>query len=150
MTPGGLELSARGISHREFVHPGPVESLQQAAEERGQAEGQVVRSILFHIAGGEYVLVLAGGPSRIDWGSLRRHLGVSRVRMATPDEVLEVTGFELGAVGPFGLPRPLRTLVAPQLFDQEEVSIGSGVRGTAIMLRTGDLRDALGSYEEFE
>jgi prolyl-tRNA editing enzyme YbaK/EbsC (Cys-tRNA(Pro) deacylase) len=147
MTPAGRELSARGVPHREFTHPGPVRSLEQAAEERGQAPDQVVRSILFHITDGEYVLVLTGGPSRIDWTALRRLLGVSRMRMATPEEVLSETGFEVGAVGPFGLGRPLRLIADPVLFDHDELSIGSGVRGTTIFISGTDLRSALGEFE---
>lgn len=150
MTPAAEDLSARAVPHREFRHAGPVESLEQAAAERGQAPDQVVRSILFHLAEGEYVLVLTGGPRQIDWGTLRRYLGVSRMRMAKPEEVLAVTGFEVGSVGPFGLPRPIRTLVDRRLFEQEEVSIGSGVRGTAVFLRTEDLRTALGDVEEVD
>jgi prolyl-tRNA editing enzyme YbaK/EbsC (Cys-tRNA(Pro) deacylase) len=150
MTPAAVELTERGTPHREFTHQGPVASLEQAAAERGQAPEQVVRSILFHITEGEYVLVLIGGPRRIDWGTLRGHLGISRMRMATPDEVLDVTGFQIGSVGPFGLPRPIRTLVDRHLFDQAEVSIGSGVRGTTIFITTENLRKALGQAEEIE
>jgi Cys-tRNA(Pro)/Cys-tRNA(Cys) deacylase len=147
MTPAGAELADRGIPHREFTHPGPVHSLEQAAAERGQEPEQVVRSIIFHITEGKYVLVLAGGPRQIDWGALRRRLGVSRMRMATPEEVLQVTGFEIGAVGPFGLPHPIRTLVDRGLIDQSEVSIGSGVRGTTVFIKTEDLIGALGHVE---
>ncbi len=147
MTPASEDLSVRAVPHREFRHPGPVASLEQAAAERGQDPDQVVRSILFHLAEGEYVLVLTGGPAQIDWGTLRRYLGVSRMRMAKPEEVLAVTGFEVGSVGPFGLPRPIRTLVDRRLFEQEEVSIGSGVRGTAVILRSENLRLALHQSE---
>jgi Cys-tRNA(Pro) deacylase len=150
VTPAPEELTTRGIPHREFTHPGPVESLEQAAAERGQQPEQVVRSILFHITDGEYVLVLTGGPRRIDWATLRRHLGVSRIRMAKPEEVIDVTGFQIGSVGPFGLPSPIPILVDRSLFGQEEVSIGSGVRGTTIFIRTRDLKRALEDAGEID
>ena len=70
--------------------------------------------------------------------------------MASPDEVKAVTGFEIGAVGPFGLPGRLRILVDRKLFKQLEVSIGSGVRGTTVFLRTDDLKAALGDSEEID
>jgi len=150
MTPAAEVLTAMSIPHREFTHPGPVESLEQAAAERGQHPDQVIRSILFHITEGEYMLVLTGGPQQIDWRKLRRYLGISRLRMANPEEVLDVTGFQIGSVGPFGLSRPIRTLVNRRLFEQEEVSIGSGVRGTTIFIKTKDLKRALGNFEEIE
>jgi prolyl-tRNA editing enzyme YbaK/EbsC (Cys-tRNA(Pro) deacylase) len=77
---------------------------------------------------------------------LRKHLGQSRLTLATPEEVLAVTGYQLGAVSPFGLPQPLPILVDESVFAQEEISLGSGVRGTAVILKTVDLLRALETY----
>jgi prolyl-tRNA editing enzyme YbaK/EbsC (Cys-tRNA(Pro) deacylase) len=35
----------------------------------------------------------------------------------------------------------------PNVFEEEEISIGSGVRGTTIILRSSDLKRALGTIE---
>jgi prolyl-tRNA editing enzyme YbaK/EbsC (Cys-tRNA(Pro) deacylase) len=67
--------------------------------------------------------------------------------MATEDEVRSVTGYERGAVAPFGLPQPLRILVDTSVFTYEEISLGSGVRGTAVIMTSLDLRRALGNGE---
>ena len=145
--PVSLALEKLGIPHRVFRHAGPVTSLEQAAGERGQRPGQVVRSILFRVGEDEYRLALVAGPAQISWKALRRHLGQSRLTMATPEEVLEVTGYEIGAVSPFGLRRPLKILVDPGMLAEAEVSIGSGVRGTAVILKSADLLWALGGAE---
>ncbi len=42
----------------------------------------------------------------------------------------------IGAVGPFGLRLPVRVLIDTGLLAQDELSIGSGVRGTAVILRS--------------
>ena len=64
-TPVGRALAARAIPLREFRHPGPVTSLEQAAEERGQRPSQVVRSILFRLAAEEYLsLIHISEPTR--------------------------------------------------------------------------------------
>jgi Cys-tRNA(Pro) deacylase len=142
-----LALSAKNIPYRVFVHPGPIHSLEQAAEERGQRPEQVVRSIVFRLGRGEYILVLVAGPDQVSWKALRQYLGQSRISMAKREEVLQVTGYELGAVSPFGLPTPLRTLVDQSVFDVEELSIGSGRRGTTVIIKESDLRQALGDVE---
>jgi prolyl-tRNA editing enzyme YbaK/EbsC (Cys-tRNA(Pro) deacylase) len=67
--------------------------------------------------------------------------------MATEEEVLAVTGYRVGTVTPFGLPRPLRVLVDARVLKEAEVSIGSGIRNTAIILSSADLRRALGKVE---
>ncbi|MBC8508302.1 MAG: YbaK/EbsC family protein [Anaerolineales bacterium] len=146
-SPVSLVLTERGIPHEEFQHEHAPNSLEQAAEERSQRPEQIVRSILFRCARGEYVMVLIAGPQQIDWKSLRQYVGRSRITMASKEEVLSVTGFELGAVAPFGLPRPLRVLVDMSVFGEEEISMGSGARGVAVMLKSTDLMKALGDVE---
>jgi len=129
------------------VHPGKVTALEQAARERGQGPEQVVRSILFHLGENEYLMALVAGPAQISWKALRAYLGQSRLTMADKDEVLDVTGYPIGAVSPFGTARQFRVLVDPGVFVEEEISIGSGVRGTTIILKSEDLKLALGEAE---
>lgn len=146
-TPVAEALAARHIPFRLFRHQGPIRSLEQAAEERGQKPEQVVRSLLFRLAEDEFVMVLVAGAQQVDWRALRQVLGQSRVTMASREEVREATGYELGAVAPFGLPRPLPVLVDESVLAPEEVSIGSGVRGTTVILRSEDLMRALGEVD---
>jgi Cys-tRNA(Pro)/Cys-tRNA(Cys) deacylase len=142
-TPVSETLKAMNIPHRLFRHPGPIHSLAQAARERGQQQEQIVRSILFRIAADEFVMVLIAGPQQINWRALRRYLGQPRMTMASKEEVLRVTGYQLGAVSPFGLPAPLRVLVDESVAAETEVSIGSGERGTTVILSSADLLAAL-------
>lgn len=140
-------LTELGIPHRVFTHPGVIHSLEQAAAERGQQPDQVVRSILFRLSTDEYLMVLMPGPRQVSWLALRRYLGLSRLTMADPDEVLRVTGYPIGAVAPLGLPSGMRILVERRLLIQEEISLGSGVVGTSIILRSADLLSALPEAE---
>lgn len=146
-TPATEALDELRIPYRLFRHPGPITSLEQAADERGQRPEQVVRSILFRLGAGEYVLVLAAGPEQLSWSSLRHYLGQSRLTMATPEEVLKVTGYQIGSVTPFGLPHAMRILADESIFAVQELSIGSGARGLAIILDSKDLTHALGEVE---
>lgn len=146
-SPVTRALDESGVPYRVFHHPGPVHSLEQAARERGQQPEQVVRSILFRLAQDQFAMVLVAGPAQISWPSLRSYLGQSRLTMASEAEVLTVTGYPIGAVSPFGLPRPLRVLVDGGICQQDEVSIGSGERYVTVILRTEDLLKALGKPE---
>ena len=146
-SPVTQALDRAGVPYRFFRHTGVVRSLEQAAQERGQQPQQVVRSLLFRLAEDEFVMVLVAGPRQLAWPSLRAYLDTKRMTMATDEEVLQVTGYPPGAVSPFGLPQPLRLLVDPVVLEQEEVSIGSGVRNTTVILLQEHLRQALGQYE---
>jgi Cys-tRNA(Pro)/Cys-tRNA(Cys) deacylase len=147
ITPVTQSLDELNIPYRVFRHPGPITSLEQAACERGQRPNQVVRSILFRIGEEEYVMVLMAGPDQVSWIDLRHYLGQSRLTMATQEEVMKVTGYQIGGVSPIGLLNPLRILVDVSILDEEEISIGSGVRGLTVIMRTQDLLNALGEVE---
>jgi len=146
-TPVTKELDRNGIPYKLFNHPGPVHSLEQAAQERGQQTGQIIRSIVFRLSKGVYVMVLTAGPDQISWSSLREYLEVSRMSMANKERVLELTGYPTGAVSPFGLPQPMRILVDLRVFEEDEISIGSGVRYLTVIMSSADLRRALGEVE---
>jgi Cys-tRNA(Pro) deacylase len=146
-TPVTQALDRLDIPFRVFVHPGPIKSLEQAAQERGQQPEQIIRSLLFRLSQDDFVLALVAGPQQIDWKKLRRYLGQKRLTTASESEVLRLTGYPRGAVSPFGLPQPLRILADPNIFIPEEISIGSGVRGTTIILASSDLQSALHDVE---
>ncbi len=147
ITPVTQALDAAGITYHLFGHPGQVHSVEQAAQERGMAVGQVVRSIVFRVTGDYFVMVLVAGTQQVSWPLLRKYLNQSRLTMATEEEVLMVTGYRLGAVSPFGLPAPMLILVDESVMTYEEVSIGSGERNLAVILKTFDLLEALGNVE---
>ena len=145
--PASTALEKLNIPHRVFRHEKPLMSFEQAAAERNQRPEQIVRSILFQIKPGEFVMVLVAGREQVDWRKLRQLLGRSRIRMATEEEVLEVTGYRVGTVSPFGLKNPIKVLIDASVLKEDELSIGSGVRNMAIILKSADLRNALGESE---
>ena len=147
LPPASIALEQANVSHQVFRHENPVYSLEQAASERDQRPEQVVRSILFQVRSEEFVMVLVAGPAQVDWKKLRQLVKRSRIRMATEEEVLEVTGYRVGTVSPFGVKAPVRVLVDESVLKEEEVSLGSGVRNTAIVMKSSDLYQALGEPE---
>ena len=145
--PASIALEKINIPHQVFKHEKPLHSFEQAAAERNQRPEQIVRSILFQIRPEESVMVLVAGREQVDWRKLRQLVGRSRVRMATEEEVFDVTGYRVGTVSPFGLKNPVRVLIDASVLREEEVSLGSGVRQMAIIMKSSDLRRALEGAE---
>ncbi len=145
--PASGALNQKNIPHKVFAHQGSVQSIEQAAAERNQDVSQVIRSILFRLNEGEYAMVLIAGKKQISWKALRQHFGMSRLTMASPEEVLEVTGYKIGTVSPFGLKTPIPILADQNVFSQTAVSLGSGRAGIALLMLTEDLKKALGEIE---
>jgi Cys-tRNA(Pro)/Cys-tRNA(Cys) deacylase len=142
-TPAITFLQQHNIPHRVIVHPGPVDSLEQAARERNMQLEQVVRSIVFRVGESEFVMVLVSGPDQIPWKALRRYLGQNRLTMATEEELLQTTGCYPGTVSPFGLLKPMRVLVDECILKLEEVSLGSCKPGVAVIIKPADLLEAI-------
>jgi Cys-tRNA(Pro)/Cys-tRNA(Cys) deacylase len=146
-TPAITFLQQHNIPHRVFTHPGLVNSLEQAARERGQQPEQVIRSIVFRVGEAEFVMVLVSGPGQIPWKALRHYLGQNRLTMATEEELLQTTGCYPGTVSPFGILQPMRVLVDECILKLKEISLGSCVRGVAVVIKPADLLTAIQEAE---
>lgn len=146
-TPAVQALKLTGAPFRIFQHYSRVDSLQQTAVERGQNPDQIIRSILFRLPADRYLMALMPGERQVSWKALRAHLRERRISLATPQQVLEKTGYEIGAVTPFGLPHPLRILADPAIFAYSEVSLGAGKRGYGLILPVSSLRENLPNLE---
>ena len=109
--------------------PADTSTAETAARAVSAPLGSIVKSLIF-LADGAPLLVLVAGDRRADVKLLRAALGLSkkRLRIATPEEVLAATGFEVGGVPPVGHHVPLRTLVDASLarFDTVWAAAGSG------------------------
>ncbi len=138
-TPVTHVLDHLGIPYQIHIHKHPPKSIEIAARERGLDPCQIIRSLLFRMEGDQYVLVLIAAGSRVRWSKLRRYLNISRVSTATAEEVLQATGYEPGAVSPFGLPTPIRILADRSLLDHAVLSIGAGIPNAGVILARDDL-----------
>ncbi len=145
--PVSLALTQLNAPHHVFEHQAPIKSMEQAAAERGQDVSQLIRSILFRVGKDEFMLVMIAGPGQLSWSALRAYLGRSRMTMATKDEVLHITGYPIGTVAPIGLPQSIRLLADKNVFIHDEISFGSGQRGTAIIMKTKDFQEVLKAVE---
>ena len=143
-TPASIALTEMNIPHQVYTHTGTVHSIEQAAAERNQDVNQVIRSIVFRLSKNEFAMVLIAGKHQISWKALRKHFNTSRLTMASPDEVIKATGYQIGTVSPFGVSRPIPILADKNVFHPPAVSLGSGVAGAAIMMLTKDFKNALG------
>ncbi|MBM4234904.1 MAG: YbaK/EbsC family protein [Firmicutes bacterium] len=74
----------------------------EAAQALGVTVGQIAKTILFK-AGDSYGLFVAAGDITIDSKKVRALLGGGKVRIARPEEVEQITGYQVGGVCPFDI-----------------------------------------------
>ena len=72
-------------------------------------------------------------------GVVRKHLGARKISFAPMDSAVSVTGMEYGGITPVGLPADWPILVDETVVGQEQVVIGSGIRGSKLLAATGIL-----------
>jgi Cys-tRNA(Pro) deacylase len=101
---------------------------QQAADAIGCELGQIVKSLAF-LVDGQPVLVLASGDRRVDTRKLaaRYDVGRKKVKVAKPEQCVEIYGYAPGGVPPLGhRTRGLPTYIDDSLQRYETVYAAGG------------------------
>ncbi len=144
--PAHKYLEERGIPHRRLEFPSTTEKgAANVAHALGYAESQMVKTLIFETSAGEHALVMLGGDKNAISGRLKRALGSRNIRLAAPETVKDVTGYEIGSIPPFHWqPEGFRSIVDECLMGEEELGVGAGVWGQEIMITPRNLVAACG------
>jgi Cys-tRNA(Pro) deacylase len=144
MTPALRAAAAARLEHR-VVRTRPAGSAEESAELQGIPLEALLRTIVVRRGEDDYLFVLVPGGRRFDWPRLRAHLGVSRLSLPDAEEARAVTGYERGAITPFGATRAWPVIVDAAALEHEVVAIGGGARGVNLHLAPADLVEHLGA-----
>jgi Cys-tRNA(Pro) deacylase len=118
---------------------------QEAADAVGCELGQIVKT-LFFMAEGRPTMALVAGDRQVDTAALAQLVGVGRKRlkMGTPDEVREVTGYEVGGVAPVDWRKGHDVVVDQSLSRFEDVWAAAGAPNAVFPAPTNALVAAIG------
>ena len=90
------------------------------------------------------VMVLASARADIN-GAVRRHLDVRKISFAPHDDAVALTGMEFGGITPVGLPTGWPVLVDSAVVAAGDVVIGSGIRGSKLLVDARELAALAGA-----
>lgn len=121
-------------------------TVPDAARALGVGEDQIIKSLVFLVEG-QPTLVIANGTRKVEVRLIARHYGVGRKRakMARPEQALEITGYIVGAMPPFGHWTRLRTIVDPDVVAQQEIFGGGGEINAMLCITAEELVYATGA-----
>ncbi|SHI94915.1 Aminoacyl-tRNA editing domain-containing protein [Clostridium cavendishii DSM 21758] len=85
---------------------------------------QTAATLILYTEKGFYALVTSGGGSRVDFRVIKKELNCKNIRLATKEEVKEVTNFSVGTVPLFNLSLPY--IVDKRLIEFPFIYGGSG------------------------
>ena len=121
----------------------PTPTVVAAARAVGTQPERIVKSILFLVAGLP-VLAITCGQSYVDRRALAAmyNIGRKKVKLADPETVLKETGYEVGAMPPFGHRDPLPTWIDERVLEKPEVYAGGGAENALVRLAPQDILEA--------
>jgi len=130
-------LEALAIPFRE-VHHEPTTTSEASARARGEALEIGGKAILLKTDDVFRLFVLSAS-RRVDSAAIRRHLGVKKIRFASHDELLHLTGLLPGALPPFGLPiLPFELSVDHSILANERIAFNAGSLELSIIMSVSD------------
>lgn len=102
-------------------------TVPDAARALGVEPEQIIKSLVFLVYE-EPLLVINNGLAKVDRRKVADWLGVGKkqVKFASAEQALEITGYIVGSMPPFGHRRKLRTLVDPAVSEFEIIYGGGG------------------------
>jgi Ala-tRNA(Pro) deacylase len=115
------------------THHEPVYTSVQAAAVRGVSLHSGAKALIVK-GGKEFVMAVMPADMSLDSQAMRKHLACKRLRFATKDEVLSLTGLTPGSIPPFGSLFRLETICDEHLADNERINFNAGSHTDSIQM----------------
>jgi len=98
---------------------------------------KIGKTIVFVNEKGEPIIILIRAIYKVHQKELAKKLGFKDIRLATPEEVVKFTGYEIGGVSPFYIDYPL--FIDKDLLNEEIIYVGGGDKKHLLKVRVEDI-----------
>jgi len=113
-----------------------VEEVMKFSDEKVNPK-EICKTLILKDQENHSYAVVTLGSDRVDFEKVSKRFNCSRLRLATPGEIREETGLEIGAVCPLFL--DLSMLVDRRIFNRNKVNFGSGDHLFGIEINSKDI-----------
>jgi prolyl-tRNA editing enzyme YbaK/EbsC (Cys-tRNA(Pro) deacylase) len=120
-------VPAEHLSFNQSCH-----SVAEAARAAGAAPEDLVKNVCLIDGEGHLIVAIVKGEDRVSTKRVGQALGIDPPRTATPEEILEKTGYPCGGVPSFGF--TARFLIDPKVLEKEFVFTGGGSERSLVRL----------------
>lgn len=134
-------LESAGIAYQLEIYPldeGDI-SAERVAELLAIPPERIFKTLIARGDRSGPILVLAPAGTEINLRALARHSGDKRVELALQREVLELTGYERGAVTPLAIPKEYPVFIEETAILWDTIGISAGAKGMELILSPHDL-----------
>ncbi|MDO8625202.1 MAG: YbaK/EbsC family protein [Candidatus Diapherotrites archaeon] len=133
------------VKARLVVFEDEVASAQQAAEELGVVVSQIVKSLVAVDETSEPFLLLLCGDALVDWQKASAVCKVKSLQLATPKQVLEHTGYDVGGVPPISL-FEMKTVCDTAVMAQKMIFAGGGDPFTVMEIAPAEIQSFVDDF----
>jgi Ala-tRNA(Pro) deacylase len=84
------------------------------------------------------ILIVLPCSQKLDTKKFKSNFGIKDLRFATPDEVWNLTGLQIGAIPPLGKLFEIKTYVDQSLGTNEQIAFNAGDRCRSIIVKYAD------------
>jgi Cys-tRNA(Pro)/Cys-tRNA(Cys) deacylase len=141
--PAMKYLEEKGIPFKVKPFPEDTEKgTLPIAKVLGVKPGVVIKTLIMKGHSGKLYLCLIGGESKLHYKKFKKIVGEDDIVMATPSEIHEHTGYEIGAIPPFALKNSIDVYIDDSLKKNNELYVGAGRFGYDIILSPDNLQKA--------
>ena len=132
----GKVLTEHGIAFQVLRHE-PVYTSEEAAQVRGAPLASWAKALI--VKGDDvFVMFVVPADRKLDSRVVRRVKGWRKLRFASREEVLELTGLVPGSIPPLGSLFGLPTLCDERLRDNERINFNAGDHSISVSMRYAD------------
>jgi len=124
----------------QIVAPGvETPTVEIAAQVLGVETDRIFKSILFQAEDGACAMAIACGKARVDAKKLESLTGLARLRLASPEVALAVTGYPAGGTPPVGHRERFPVVVDTRVAGQEWGWAGGGRKELMVRITSADI-----------
>ena len=129
-----------------------VVSSEDAAKTRGFELKQGIKAIVLTNGNNDWLIVDVPADRKVNIKAVAEKKGWSKgkIRMATPEEVLEKTGCQIGAVPPFGHKENIPLFVDLGIFENTESAFNIGMRTHSVKVKTLSMKKVFQELQAVE
>jgi Cys-tRNA(Pro)/Cys-tRNA(Cys) deacylase len=133
-------LEKSGFPYQMHTHP-CVRTIEEAHERVPHLTRNLLKTVVFKIKQGEWVLAVVKGIGRVHYKKLADACGVKRtaLRSISPEQVERDLGFQVGGVGPFPVEKNIRVVCDQGTMNLDHVFCGSGCNTATVEIKMAHL-----------
>ena len=129
-------IGAEGINAEQIIFEAPVRTVDESAKALHAKYDDFVKSIVFYRD--EMIIVaIVLGADRVDRAKVSAAMGITGLKLASPEETLEKTGYPAGGVPPFGFEAVF--LIDSRVMQKDFVYSGGGSHNALLKISPNEI-----------